>query len=419
LRRASSARWRRYEPCAPASRPARAEVEIRRLLPVADAVLRSSRDYELIPFDRLDAGQKAALSELARQPEFYGLLCPRRRGLCVKTIDCDGALLLLTLESPGPLPAFARQRLGDGCQRKIAALILDGLLEIETEDGFAGGPAAHQWVLADATTEAPAGDGITAALAGAGPLARLSLAALRYAAALELDEPAELADRLYYFHRCPASAQWRQRYPDAAAVATGLRLPASIRALRGKGWVEVPGQASWRVWSREERGALRLGRYHKLYVSPRAGQLPETFAAVAATVPDTQALALKVGRDVYGVLRPDKLVVYFVGREALAVAAERLLRACGGVPAQGVPFTCALDPAGLMSWAVDPPSSERLLPWQRLSWRQWVTERLAAAVAVARATPRQAVPAWQFAVDRLDVEGVDTANWSPGEGLWE
>jgi hypothetical protein len=79
-------------------------------------------------------------------------------------------------------------------------------------------------------------------------------------------------------------------------------------------------------------------------------------------------LQFKIGSDAWGLLRPDKIVAYFPDFERLAEAA-------GGL-----------------------------------------AEGLSRALLTAREAG-EAEP-WRFALDRLRLEGIDTATWTPGSRLW-
>jgi hypothetical protein len=166
-------------------------------------------------------------------------------------------------------------------------------------------------------------------------------------------------------------------------------------------------------------GAARAGsRSFKLYVSPPAEHLREAFNATLEVLTEVRAPSFKIGRDLYGVLRPDKLVAYFGSREAVHDAGDRLRRRLEGMPAQGVPFTAALDAEELLSWGTDPPRGEHLLAWQGPSWRRWITDRLAVALLSAKAAAATALEPWQFALDRLRLEGIETTTWTPATTIW-
>jgi hypothetical protein len=175
------------------------------------------------------------------------------------------------------------------------------------------------------------------------------------------------------------------------------------------------------VWrARRKRDALAAPAFtYKLYVSPRCEALPDAFLATMEVASALKAPRFKVGKDVYGLLRPDKIVVYFDRLEQVQEAADRLQRRLGGCPAHGVPFTAELAGDGLLSWGTDPPRERQALDWQeRESWRLWLTNRLATALLAAKAARSQAVEPWQFALQRVGLEGVDTQSWTPAQSIW-
>jgi hypothetical protein len=89
-----------------------------------------------------------------------------------------------------------------------------------------------------------------------------------------------------------------------------------------------------------------------------------------------------------------------------------------GMPVHGVPFTAEVTRDGLLSWGIDPPPATRAAaPENRGSWRFWVVNKLAEYLLTAT-TDGVAQP-WQFALDRLLVDGVDTDTWVPAGTLWD
>ena len=63
------------------------------------------------------------------------------------------------------------------------------------------------------------------------------------------------------------------------------------------------------------------------------------------------------------------------------------------------------------------------LSWMgRESWRLWLTNRLANALLTAKRTPASSSASslrpWQYALERLRLEGVDTSSWTPADRLW-
>jgi hypothetical protein len=59
-----------------------------------------------------------------------------------------------------------------------------------------------------------------------------------------------------------------------------------------------------------------------------------------------------------------------------------------------------------------------MLEWQeRESWRLWVTNRLALALVAAQRDGGVLEP-WQYALARIEFEGIDATTWTPHGGPW-
>jgi hypothetical protein len=421
-----------------------------------DRRLRANPAFRLVLFDRLPAGQRRLLAGLERDPEHYGVLRPRRgSGLGLKAVDRETALLFLTLARPGPLPSYVRSRLGDaGAALALARLVADGVLEIEREPaGFVSGAAAMPLFA-------------TAAAAG-GRLAELSRAALRHGQelarmALE-EEPLHLSLRLYGYNRLPLTPRWRRTLPDAGAVRRYLGITAGGRwqPLLERHWrgPESAGDESWLSWRPAVPASMATATgtlappailatpatpaitaagavTYKLYVSLAPDALPEAFGRVLDGLAAVGPPGFKVGAGAGGLLRPDKIVAYFETFERLAAAAGALTERLQGVAAHGVPFTSEIAAGGQLSWGVDPPAAAGFGPLAgegRMSWRLWLTHRLARALiagvaaadagaggtaAPAEGPAGETMEPWRFAVERLRLEGIDTDSWTPGGSLW-
>ena len=84
------------------------------------------------------------------------------------------------------------------------------------------------------------------------------------------------------------------------------------------------------------------------------------------------------------------------------------------MPVQGVPFTAEIGGEGLLSWGVDPAQERHRLAWEGpVSWRLFVTSRLARALLHARHESGPGLEPWRFALERLRLEGVDISTWTP------
>lgn len=372
-----------------------------------DRELRANPAYELVLWDRLAPEERRALDRLPRDPDFYGILRPRSEGtaLGVKAVDRDTALLFLTLREPGPLPSYVRSALGQAAGRTIERLIADGVLEVEKEGVFVWGPAALQ------AREMTSNEGY---------LAGLSLAALRYGQALAIDDPLRLSFRLYGYNRRPLTPRWQKLLssPEAVRAHLGIASGGANRKLLDRIWRPSPPSEAWLSWrSRAPEPADSSGVTWKLYVSPAPEALAEGFGAILEALAAARAGQFKIGSGAAGLLRPDKIVAYFPSFERLEEAARAVESRLAGVPAQGVPFTSEIAGDGLLSWGMDPPVTESDLWGGRESWRLWLTHRLARALLAARSAGEEVEP-WRYALDRLRLEGVDPASWTPAASQW-
>jgi hypothetical protein len=290
----------------------------------------------------------------------------------------------------------------------VARLVLDSVLEIEHDGHFlSGAQAAEVLQLAPVNeftdTRAPA---------------QVSRDALRYAEALGLSDPPALSMRLYFYNRVPISPCWTHRIgtPEGLTSWVGIEAVAPLRAQFTRGWEEVPpppDNPGWRHF--RHSGHVRGGRF-KLYINPRADFLREAIEATLPTLSENGFGAFKVGRDLNGLLRPDKFVAYAASRKQIDSVAQALLSKLRGMPAQAVPFTAGIDDDGLLSWGVDPPRSELLSSWQGTSWRRWITDTLAVALVAARAGGAREL--LRFALQRITLDGVDVNSWTPDGIAW-
>jgi hypothetical protein len=379
---------------------------------LAGRVFRTGSTYDLVVFDRLPVEEQIALSDLRADPDIYGVLRPREgSGRTYRAIGKDAALLVLTLREPGPLPFFVFSDDPARAGKAISDLVLDGVLEIEDRGRFVSGPAAAALFVLENTETVE------------GHIAKLSREAMLYAQALELDDPERLAGRLYAYGRCPVTAELARRLQDHNDTLAWLGAdPGSgLRRILDSDW-HFSGEADspgWLAWSKSGKQGRRLSTApYKMYISPHVKDVPKAFASVVERLGRRDGGQFKIGKGAEGVTRPDKLVAYFESLESLLESADDLTGALAGVRAHGVPFSAGISGDGLLSWGMDPPLSYRTFAWQGPeSWRNWVVRRLANAIVAAQRA-ESSVPAWQFAVERLRREGVDTDRWTPSASIW-
>lgn len=326
-----------------------------------------------------------------------------------KVITRDTALLFYVLREPGPLPEYLHKMLGSARDSIVKRLVLDGVLELEREDGtFVHGAAAM--VELGSGNRKPVNS-------PRDYLSTLSLQAIEYGAKLEEDEPGVLADHLYRFNRLPLTAKWERVLPDSKAVSCWLGSEAGTLLGRKLERAYVRSESpSWYHW-RGRTSRLRSGFSHKLYISPRPEALPQVFAFVADACLSHEVRAFKVGCNLSSVLRPDKLVLYFEGEEPLHRIAEKLRMTLKDVESHGVPFTATIDPAGLLSWGMDPPGWQAVSDQNRHSWRLFIVDRIAIALVSAQRNSEVSSPV-NFALERIRLEGIDPQSWTAPKTLW-
>jgi hypothetical protein len=287
-------------------------------------------------------------------------------------------------------------------------MVLDEILQVEVDGELVSGPAA---------CDALFGERIP--LRHETLLAALSHDAIEYGGALPIVNTAELSARLYTYNRVPASRRWRRLLSaeDAVEAYLGVREKATAGALK-RGWLRVQSQtaAGWLAWqSLQPPSAREPVPVFKLYVSPACSDARAAFQIVAEVLSDSAAFHWKVGGSLFGLLRPDKMVVYFLEFAELQATAARLLEKLDGCTAQGVPFTAGLDAGGLLSWGIDPSAEDCFL--QPESWRMRLCNLLAAALVLVKTTEHAGVSPVRFAKERLRLEGVDTSTWAPTSSL--
>jgi hypothetical protein len=370
--------------------------------------------FVLVAHDDLRPAQRAAFQELASQPDHFGLLmADTPLELSTKVVSRDTAQLLIALKTPGPLPDHVRDVASEDDSKALIQLIMDGVLEIETDRGFVSGPLASPYLRSSLGHDAIVGEPRTVPQ-------RLSLEALELAASIPTDSPQELAGRMYRYNSLPLTPRWLRRFSASDNVLEMLELGAtsSLRDLLFETYEEAE-HPSWFMWKRLDAptAPMSIDLPYKLYVSADPESLRETTVVAVETLVQANVPAFKLVRGAAGLLRPDKLIAYLENESDLRRVADSLRSALRGARPQGVPFSCAITDDGLLSWGSDPPGSDRLLGWQRTeSWRSWITRRLAFAMVHANAVGDSSTVSWQFALERLRLENVDTNTWSPISG---
>jgi hypothetical protein len=385
----------------------------RKLSDVLDCEFRSNPGYEIVPLERMTGEEQEALARLREDPECFGILRPRPDSeLRIKSVCKETALLFYAMQSGGKLPSSVLRELREQpeqANQQIVELVLSEVLQVSRNGDFMSGPRAHDLISAPAKLPEQLGR-----------IARLSLEAVKYGQRLAIEDPLRLSAQMYFFNRLPVTPQWKQRIGDPGAFSRFLGIDGQGRCaeLLRTIWKKAPdspemvGWNSWLIRTGESHRKARLFDF-KIYVSPALDSMPDVLPAMLEVFAKHRVQQFKIGADLPGLTRPDKIVAYLEDFDHLENVGHNLAERLGNVPVHGVPFTAELCCGGLISWGMDPHETA-LLDWhERTSWRLWITNRLAAALLDARHSKHSEVEPWRFALQRLRLDGVDTDTWTP------
>jgi hypothetical protein len=328
----------------------------------------------------------------------FGVLMPLDgNDLPIIGIDQDTALLFFSLQEPGPAPDFVYQANAGEPDRILRRLIFDSILEVERHGRYISGPMALDAAGLECKPRGFPG---------------LSMEAVRYGAALRNVDATTLSQKLYAYNTRPVTPALRRRLPDRAACLKYLGLGDGQRkdSVSDRLWSTGGDNSPWLTFLRN--GAMRRWSEQgcKLYIGVAFEELPACLPNLIAALGQTEVQQFKIGTDLNGLLRPDKLVAYFCGKDALLAAANLLFPIVRDCRIHAVPFSAEIGTDGALSWGADPTSS-----WlgDRISWRQWICEKLAAALTALRMGGVETEESCHLALERLRLEGVDTDNFMP------
>lgn len=377
---------------------------------ILDCTFRSNPEYEIIAFEQMLPAEQSALKKLQQGSDFFGILRPlQKSGESIKAVCKNTALLLNNLKEAGRLPAVLLDGTDDHANHKIAELVLDGVLEISYRGRFVTGAEAHD-AIHDTVKVAD----------NKGRIARLSIEAVKYGQRLAIDDPIKLSAQMYFYNRVPMTPKWKRTigaddlFSEFMGIAKGGRCADILEAH----WTQIPyspERAGWKSWTSKQTGGRRRRISHdfKLYVSPILDVVADVLYDIVDVFTETGVSRFKIGADLPGLTRPDKIVAYFDTFEHLAEVGRRLDERLGEVPVHGVPFTADLCRNGLLSWGMD-PHEKPVLDWQMpSSWRLWITNHLAGTLLMARKSSMPSKEHWRFALKRLQLTGIDTESWTP------
>jgi hypothetical protein len=362
---------------------------------------RQGQGYKLTEWNRLDNSKKESVASLPDESEVYGVFEPiiSTQKSSYRVAYQQVALLYFHLQQSNKLPHYLMLPQDPKVNETIAALLLDGIIEIEWEGRFVSGPGALPVLYNDEMT----GDAQLPTY-----LSQLSYKAIYYAWMLkDVNEKCTTA-RLYTFNTTPWDASLKMAFQKKNTVKEFLLSRIDHNALKtlNARW-QPTEKTEWLSWNRKVTEPLTDGQsnVYKLYISPLINDLPEVLLECIPVIDSSDAISFKIGNTLQGLLRPDKMVVYFYSRDSLFTTAGILIQFLKGFAPQGVPFSAQLDDNGLLSWGKDPPGDG--------SWRTAVSEKLAAILQHAKENQLN----WPLTISYIDAtmqsKGLDIRNWEP------
>jgi len=362
-----------------------------------DRTFRLNPAYRIAPRGRLPADITERLGRLPGDGGFWALLySPTDASLPVRPLDRRETAFLEAFRAPRTPGSLAGMERSPEEEMSLRTHLSDGVLQVERHGEFVSGPDVLRGIAPDLSTST-----------SERTVQGFSLRAIELAYGSPLSDAGHLSERMYFYNRFPINAHWRGRFPDEGAVRSFLGVEAG-----GEG-------AFWRTWrlSGSPRPESAPETTYKIYLSPVTEDLPEVFRWTRLHVKDSGATSLRAAGDPRGLLRPDKLVVYFAKLEDALRFGAAASEALGSARAHGVPFTKQFGKTPLVSIGVDPaPSAHNRSRRGNRSWRATVTHRLAAAILdVRRERPASPLP---LVLEAVRGGGIDPAEWKPASEQW-
>jgi hypothetical protein len=378
---------------------------------LSSAVVRANPNYRFRPFAELTEEEALFISKTSAADDFVGVLIGADSiNLNIKAVSPHVATLFKKANAPQPVDSLITDL--PECERDeiVVRLILEGILQISANGIFLDQGAAHSLVIECEQN-----------IIGNDHISRLSVNAIKHGQHLGLRNPEKLAARLYFYHRYPTTPGWLELWPHARGVLDyfALTQSAPLGNELGRSFVistRALESTEWLSWHRRGLPPKHSKQNKcKLYVSPSPASLRDAVMEVVALLPDSLATNFKMGASAYGLLRPDKLMIYFDNYNDMFDFAESLLPRIVGLSVQGVPFSASLDQSGILSWGIDPAEKEIGFGFHvDDSWRIWICNRLAAALTDAFDTVSSP---WIYALTKIWLAGIDTRTWTHREFL--
>jgi hypothetical protein len=390
-----------------------------------DNIYRFNPVFSIASFTKLTKVQKRNYEPFIKNKRYSAFLhAPAEAKLTVKVINRDLAHFLWQLKKPQTLTCLLQKRyLGTREQKEqfIIQLLLSSVIEVQLDGNFLSGIAAANRMLSKI---------------GSGEIEHdrngdknytqvLSDEAISFALKSPRLQPRDVSVLLYSFNQIPLSKRWQTNFPSESSVSQFLDLqddgswsgmPDGVHVKpirRGADGKPVYFDLYWRVWQFSKRKHSKIKPRYKVYFSPLPRDLPEIFRNIRDLAVYSEAHAMKIGRNLPGILRADKFIVYFSKHQDALDFAREASKKTQSHAYQGIPFTFQIDSQNaLVTLGVDPPAAYD----SSLSWRLYIVNKLGLAIQNTRriqpADPLLSIRSY------MSMMGVDSLHWCPTSKDW-
>lgn len=248
--------------------------------------------------------------------------------------------------------------------------------------------------------------------------AAISAQALRAACALLAAGETSVQHCLYNYGRLPLSPAWMHRFPLEMLVEDALTQAhfGSAHPVLHPCWHEQPPPADnprWRFFNNACASAAHRGAApFKIYVNLHPQALAARFGVIAECMRQFDVAAFKVPRDLFNLLRADKLIIYIHDMAVQRALSLHLASLLQNDAVQALPFTGAVGSSGAVSCGFDPPARV-MAQLNATSWRAWISKECATILRDGFAQQIRGEELVVYACNQLERRGVDTDRWVP------
>lgn len=377
---------------------------------------RASSTHDLVELSQLNQSDQQALAGLASTEDIFGIFKNKSAGndSLHKIAYKDVALLSYFLKEPSQLPSFIKNNFDDDINATLCKLVLEGILEIQADGEFVSGVDAQNVIC-------PAS--IKAIEISKSRISQLSEKAIQYGIGLNNVDGISLSTRLYCYNTIPSLSHQYNHLDRPEKIKDFLwKQDFDLYEWAARKWMQqsIQKEQHWLSWTKPAYQDIDLVDKctYKLYISPLIQRLPEIFVKSVKVLSGTKCFSFKVGATVEGLLRPDKLVAYFLTYKDLNEAVLLLKPQLPSYEPQGVPFTSQLDDMGILSWGLDPPKKDINKNIESGSWRERVTKKIALSIIKAKKEENDKTKILSHVMSLIALEDIDPETWTPKANKW-